>query len=383
MKFSSIPGQNNIKRRLIQTVRESRISHAQLFFGPEGAGKLAMAIAYAQYINCRARTPEDSCGSCPSCIKYEKLIHPDLHFVIPVAVTKKVSKNPVTREFLAEWRELLLNQGCYVSLNDWYEKIDIENKQAIINADDCNEIVKALNYKAYESEYKVMIIWMVEKLFHSAAPKILKILEEPPDKTLFILISENHDQIIPTILSRTQPVKFLKVDDQAVLEVLRRRLGMPASELVSLVRQVDGNMILAGRIAAEQMDVDLFNRFAQWMRLCYQQKVAGLAEFTETIASQGRERQKSFLHYALRFIRECLLLPYTGQDSSRLHPEEKAFAVNFAPFIHQVNGVFITEELNRALFHIERNANPSFLFMDLSLNFGKLLKMKPEQQQSV
>ncbi len=383
MRFSSIPGQNIIKRRLIQTVKESRISHAQLFFGPEGSGKLAITLAYAQYVNCQARTPEDSCGSCPSCIKYEKLVHPDLHFILPVAVTRKVPKNPVTREFLAEWRELLISQACYVSLNDWYEKIDIENKQAIINADDCNEIIKTLNYKAFESEYKVMVIWMVEKLFHSAAPKILKILEEPPDKTLFILISENHDQIIPTILSRTQPVKFLKVDDTTVMEELQRRTARPEDDLIPLVRQAEGNMILARRIAAEQMDAELFERFALWMRLCYQQKVAGLAEFTEKMASLGRERQKGFLHYALRFMRECLLLPYTGQGPSRLNPEEKAFAVNFAPFVHRENGVLITEELNRALFHIERNANPSFLFMDLSLVFGKLLKMKPEQQHSV
>ncbi len=377
MRFSSIPGQNNTKRRLIQTVRESRISHAQLFFGPEGAGKLAMAIAYAQYINCTDRTGEDSCGRCPSCIKYEKLIHPDLHFILPVAVTKKVPKNPLTREFLSDWRELLTTRGCFVALDDWYQKIDLENKQAIINADDCNEIIKTLNYKAYEAEYKVMIIWMVEKLYHAAAPKILKILEEPPDKTLFILISANHDQIISTILSRTQPVKFFKADDAAVREVLRTRLALSGDELTSLVRQVDGNLNLALGWNDGQLEVDLFGRFAQWMRLCYQQKAAGLSAFIDGLTEQGRERQKSFLLYALRFIRESMMLPYADQALSRLTPAEKEFAVNFAPFIHKTNGILFTEELNRALAHIERNANPSLLFMDLSLTFGKLLKMKP------
>ncbi|MDD5506937.1 MAG: DNA polymerase III subunit delta [Bacteroidales bacterium] len=377
MRFSSIPGQNNIKRRLIQTVRESRISHAQLFFGPEGAGKLAMAIAYAQYINCTDRTEEDSCGRCPSCIKYEKLIHPDLHFILPVAVTKKVPKNPLTREFLSDWRELLITRGCFVALDDWYQKIDLENKQAIINADDCNEIIKTLNYKAYEAEYKVMIIWMVEKLYHAAAPKILKILEEPPDKTLFILISANHDQIISTILSRTQPVKFFKADDAAVREVLRTRLALSGDELTSLVRQVDGNLNLALGWNDGQLEVDLFGRFAKWMRLCYQQKAAGLSAFIDGLTEQGRERQKSFLLYALRFIRESMMLPYADQALSRLTPAEKEFAVNFAPFIHKANGILFTEELNRALAHIERNANPSLLFMDLSLTFGKLLKMKP------
>ena len=376
MRLSSIPGQNIIKRRLIQTVKESRISHAQLFFGPEGAGKLAMAIAYAQYINCVDRTGDDSCGHCPSCIKYEKLIHPDLHFILPVAVTKKVTKNPVTREFLPAWRELLISRGCFVALDDWYEKIDIENKQAIINADDCNEIIKTLNYKAYEAEYKVMIIWMVEKLYHAAAPKILKILEEPPDKTLFILISTNHDQIISTILSRTQPVKFFKADDAAVREVLLTRLAPPEDELSALVRQIDGNLNLAFGWNAGQLGTDMFERFAQWMRLCYQQKAAGLSAFIDDLTVQGRERQKTFLLYALRFIRECLMLPYADQALSRLTPAEKEFAVNFAPFIHKANGILFTEELNRALSHIERNANPSLLFMDLSLTFGKLLKMK-------
>ena len=377
MRFSFIHGQETIRRRLIQTVKESRISHAQLFYGPEGSGKLAMAIAYAQYINCSGRTGEDSCGQCPSCLKYEKLIHPDLHFILPVAVTKKVTKNPVTREFLPEWRELLISRGCYVSLNDWYEKINIENKQAIINADDCNEIIRTLNYKAYEAEYKVMIIWMVEKLYHAAAPKILKILEEPPDKTLFILISASHDQIISTILSRTQPVKFFKAGDAAVREVLRSRVSSPEEELNAVVRQVDGNLNLAYGWSSDQQETDLFEKFAQWMRLCYQQKAAGLSEFIEALTVQGRERQKNFLQYALRFIRECLMLPYGDPELSRLSRAENDFARNFAPFIHPANGVLFADELNRAMFHIERNANPSLLFMDLSLTFGKLLKMKP------
>jgi DNA polymerase-3 subunit delta' len=379
MKFSSIPGQSDIKRRLIQTVKDSRISHAQLFFGPEGSGKLAMAIAYAQYINCAERTGEDSCGHCPSCIKYEKLIHPDLHFILPVAVTRKVTKNPVTRDFLPDWRELLISKRCFVALNDWYEKIEIENKQAIINADDCNEIIKTLNYKAYEAEYKVMIIWMVEKLYHAASPKILKILEEPPDKTLFILISANHDQIISTILSRTQPVKFFKADDATISEVLQTRLACPEDQLSALVRQIDGNLNLAFGWSTDQMETNLFERFAQWMRLCYQQKAAGLSAFIDSLTELGRERQKIFLQYALRFIRECLMLPYADPALSRLAPAEKEFAVNFASFIHEANGILFTEELNRALSHIERNANSSLLFMDLSLTFGKLLKMKPNR----
>lgn len=376
MRFAHIPGQSSIKQRLIQTVNENRVSHAQLFFGPEGAGKLAMAIAYAQYINCGDRTNGDSCGRCPSCIKYGKLIHPDLHFILPVAITKKVPKNPVSREFLPEWRELVLQQSGYVSLNDWYQKIDIENKQAIINAEDCNEIIRTLGYKAYEAEYKVMILWMVEKLFHSAAPKILKILEEPPDKTLFILVSENHDQITPTILSRTQPVKFLKVDDAAMMDFLRSKSSRADQELRQLAVLANGNLIKAGRLAAEQTEGDLFELFSRWMRLCYQAKVADLAGFIEKLTPIGRERQKNFLLYALRFIRECMVLPHGDMPLIRLSPEEKAFAGNFAPFVHASNSRLLAEEVDRAIYHIERNANPSILFMDLSLTVAGLLKMK-------
>ena len=196
--------------------------HAQLFLGPEGSGKLPLALAYAQYINCQNRQEDDSCGHCPSCIKFNKLIHPDLHFVYPVSKTKDSSDKPTSKEFLKPWRELVLENNGYINLTDWYEKIDIEKKQGIINADDCNNIIKTLSYKSFESEYKIMIIWMVEKLFHSAAPKILKILEEPPEKTLFILISENPDIIINTILSRTQLVKIPKIANNDLYQELHQ-----------------------------------------------------------------------------------------------------------------------------------------------------------------
>ena len=256
MRFSEIPGQQAIKEKLIQTVTSQRVSHAQLFYGPESSAKLALAIAYAQYINCKNRktgiqdagykmqdvpdpesfiphhkspvtshqlpvTSADSCGVCPSCVKYQKLIHPDLHFIYPVATTKRVTKKPQSKLFADEWRKFFLQRPFPVNLRDWYDFIGIENKQGIINAEDCNEIITSLSYKSYESEYKVMIIWMVEKLFHSAAPKILKILEEPPEKTLLLLISEDPDQIISTIKSRCLMVRIppdrsiIKTDDDA------------------------------------------------------------------------------------------------------------------------------------------------------------------------
>jgi len=354
------------------------VSHAQLFFGPEGSGKLAIAIAYAQYISCENRTDEDSCGHCPSCVKYEKLIHPDLHFVYPVATTKKVTTKPISKSFIDKWRELLLEMDYYISLSNWYSKIEIENKQGIINADDCNEIIKTLSYKSYESEFKVMIIWMAEKLFHAAAPKILKILEEPPDKTLFILISENQDQIIKTILSRTQLVKIPRLSNEELYEAIDQRYKLKTDEIQDIVNLSSGNYHKAVSFIAQSGESgEYFKQFSRWMRLCYQLKIAELVKFAEEISKTGREPQKSFISYALRFVRECLMLQYGHSELIGLNPEEKKFAQNFAPYVNASNGDLFSEELNRSLYHIERNANPSILFLDLSLKVNKLLKLKP------
>lgn len=377
MQLTNITGQQRTKSRLICSVLESRVSHAQLFHGPEGCGKLALAIAYAQYINCTARTENDSCGTCPSCRKYNKLIHPDLHFIFPVAATKNVPKNPLSRDFLKEWRELLIDHEYYINLNDWYNKIEIENKQGIINAEDCNEIIKTLNYKSYESEYKVMIIWMVEKLFHAAAPKILKILEEPPDKTLFILISDSPGQIIPTILSRTQLVKIPRLSDKDIVDTLREKFKIHAAEANNIANISSGNLLMARNLVnRSEVTNEMFTLFSQWMRLAYQGRVQEIVNFNEDLIRMGREKQKAFLSYSLWFIRECMLLYYGTHNLVKLNSEEQQFARNFAPFIHNKNGEQIYEELNNALYYIERNANPSLLFLDICLTINNLLKIR-------
>ncbi|MFH1321736.1 MAG: hypothetical protein ABII90_13940 [Bacteroidota bacterium] len=229
MLFKEVIGQQSTKEQLIQTVKDNRISHAQLFLGPEGSGNLPMAIAYAQYISCEKRGDEDSCGICPSCYKYNKLAHPDLHFIYPVATTKEVPKDPTSAKFSDKWRQAI-SENPYLNLNQWYNQIDIANKQGIINAEDCNEIIKKLSLKTYESEFKVMIIWKPERLYHAAAPKLLKILEEPPQKTLFLLVAENQDQIIKTILSRTQLVKFRKIYDQDLQREMTTKFSLSEEE---------------------------------------------------------------------------------------------------------------------------------------------------------
>ena len=376
MLFKDIIGQEEVKERLRQTVKEQRVSHAQLFLGASGVGKLALAIAYAQYVNCANRTDDDSCGECPSCIKFEKLAHPDLHFIYPVAANKEIKK-PTSKQFVEQWRELLISQSGYTTLNEWYEAIDIENKQAIINKDDCNSIITTLAYKSYEAEYKVMIIWMADKLFHSAAPKILKILEEPPEKTLFILISEDQDKILPTIRSRTQIVKIPKIKDEVLVQALQDQKGCTAEEAKRIVNLSDGSYQLTVKnLESDADEQQNFILFRDWMRLCFKNDVVKLVNFVGDISKIGREKQKSFLSYALRTARNGILLNLHQHDLVKLEDEELDFTTKFSPFINQANIQQFTKEFDEALFHIERNANPSILFLDLSLKSMRLLKVK-------
>jgi DNA polymerase-3 subunit delta' len=381
MRFSEIIGQEEVKRRLIRTVLEGRVSHAQLFTGPEGSRKLALAIAYAQFINCTNKDwgdPEtgrtgDSCGSCPSCVKYEKLIHPDLHFIYPIAPVKELKK-PLSRDFLKTWRQILLNSDFRVTLFDWYEAIGIEKKQGIINADDCSEILRTLSYKSFESEYKVMILWMADKLYHSAAPKILKILEEPPDKTLFILVTENQDQIINTILSRTQVVRIPRLSDGEVTASLVKTFPEAVTDIQRIVPLAEGNLTRACKML--QMDEDesfMVENFIRWMRLCYVNKIQDTYDFVTEMSRIGRERQKAFLGYAARIIRNGMLMHYTLPQLTRLNQEEKDFLVKFSRGITNVNILQMATALEEAQYHIERNANAGILFMDLSFTMTSLL----------
>ncbi len=394
MLFKDIIGHKDVINKLIQTVSDNRVSHAQLILGPEGSGKLALAIAYSRYLNCENKQhyaenhPSgllgDSCEKCRSCLKFNKLIHPDLHFVFPNATTKKITKNNFSDNFLTEWREFLIENGLYVNLNDWFEKLGIENKQGSINVRDCNEINRILSFKTYESEYKIMIIWMVEKLYHAAAPKILKILEEPPEKTLFLLISENHDQILPTILSRTQLIKLLKVKDHEMIEKLTLSHQIDDQTAQFITMHADGNYSEALKLL-KNADDEKFNTdlLINWLRGCFKGStneiqtksgvVEGLNTLVGTLAKIGREKQKNFLNYALKIARYCVLINFNQSELVRLSADESKFIANFYKFINSQNIEAVSDELNKAIFHIERNANPNILFMDLSLKMHKLL----------
>lgn len=384
MKFSDVIGQQEVKNRLITAAKAARISHAQLFFGPEGCGALTLALAYAQFLNCQhpvlkevhgETIPADSCGTCPSCIKYAKLAHPDLHFIFPVATTREVPKDPVSRKFYDKWRPFVLNNNGYANLNDWYTEIGIEKKQGLINAEDCSEILRTLSYKSYEGGYKVMVIWMVEKLFHAAAPKILKVLEEPPDQTLFLLITENPGQLISTIRSRTQLIKLNTISDPDLLTALKKKHAAADINWADVIRMAQGNYREALRLLqSEDPEKIHFERFRQWMRHCFQRHIQGILEMGQEFASLGREEQKQMMSYALRLVRESMLLDIRGVALCRLNPDELGFAEKFAPFVHPTNGAKISSALEQAIVHIERNANPSILFTDLSLRISRVLK---------
>jgi len=272
----------------------------------------------------------------------------------------------------------LLNRKAYINLTHWYDMIGIENKQGIINADDCNEIVRTLSYKSYEAQYKVMIIWMVEKLFHAAAPKILKICEEPPDKTLFILIAKEQGQIISTILSRTQLVKFKKLTDEDLRTALMSVYGAETNKAHRATLASDGNLITALNLLEDESPDDHFIQFRQWMRLCYNLKVAAIQDWISEISKLGREKQKAFLATGLDILHECLLAKLLGEAALRREGEERKFILDFSETISDAFIPEMSSKLNAASYHIERNANPGILFMDLSLTLNRMLKSRKQ-----
>lgn len=374
MFFKDIVGQDHTIRQLLADVRANRISHARLFLGAEGSGHLPLALALSTYLHCRNRGEQDACGKCPSCLKMKKLEHPDLHFFFPVATNQEHKKDPVSRLFYPNWRTLILSKP-YFSYSEWIQALGIENKQAIINADDCNEIIRLLGLKSYESPYKIVVMYMVEKLYHAAAPKLLKILEEPPDNTLFLMISENKELVLNTILSRAQILKISKPADSAVAAFLTDRYAISGEHATRMAGLAAGNICDAIKMAERNDPLDdHFEEFRSWMRLCFKKDVHNILNWIESVSKNGREKNKSFLAYGLRIFRLCLAKNYHANELLNVQGEEKVFIEGFAPFLGQENTVHVIELFNQAIYHVERNANPRILLADLSFQLAKNLK---------
>lgn len=378
MLFSQVIGQKAVKQKLIQSVRQNRVSHAQLFLGKTGAGSMALALAYAQYINCKNRTETDSCGQCPSCVKMQKLVHPDLHFVFPTTTNKKVKKDPESELFMEEWRSFLSKNQGYGSDHDWYDHLDVENKQGTIYVRDASTIMRKLSLKSYEAEYKVMIIWMAEKLNAQAANKLLKLLEEPPEKTLFMLVAEQQDQLLTTVRSRTYLVKIPKISETDLTQAVCNTFDCREADARNAVMMADGSWPLAQHFYqhAEEEKYN-FQIFQQWMRLCFKVSMIELIDFVDTLRPLGREKQKALLAYGLQVFRNSLLANNNLMQLVMLPEEEKIFNQKFAPFVHPANVISMIALMEEGIRQIERNGYASLIFMDISLKMIKMLKMKP------
>ena len=359
-------------------VKGDRTPHALMLFGPPGTGKKSLAVAMARYVACTDRQPDDACGKCPSCIKFHKLVHPDLHFVVPVLKTGSIQKDPVTDHFIEAWREAFL-ANPYLSENQWYEAIGAENKQGVINKEESLQLIRKLGFKPYESEYRMVIIWLPEKMNQPAANKILKQLEEPPEKTLILMISENTDRILPTILSRAQLLHVPPLERTAMSEGLLRMTGAGEEMVENAVRRANGNFNTAlAMLQSEEQEIRHFELFTGLMRLCYSRKIIEVNDWVEEVAGLGRERQKQLLDYSLRMLRENFMLHLKQEELSYLSAREQEFSEKFSLFIHNRNIHALAEAFNLAANHIEANGNPRIIFMDLSLKVVRLLMLKAE-----
>ncbi|SKB71361.1 DNA polymerase-3 subunit delta' [Sphingobacterium nematocida] len=370
MQFKEIVGQKSIKSHLINSVKNNRVSHAQLFLGPEGSGSLALALAYAQYINCENKNEDDSCGACPSCRKYEKLIHPDLHFSYPFFAK---GKEETATTYMDEWRKAFLTNP-YLGLSFWREQLDSGNKQANINIAEAHDIIKKLSLKSFESEYKVLIMWLPEYL-DTQGNALLKLIEEPPAKTLFLLVAENQDKIINTIISRTQLIKINKLHHDEMKNYLIEDRGIDTNKAKEIAFIADGNVQEALNLIHQHGENETFSILVQWLRCIVTDNGKEIISLTEDKLSKlGRENQKSFLLYAINMMRQIILMQQGLRNLVFLQEEEFAFVEKFS-------GLFQFEQLEEAInilekshYGIERNGNAKILFLDLSLQLVLLFK---------
>lgn len=379
MRFADITGQVDLKRHLAQSVDAGRVSHAQLFTGLAGAGALALAVAYVQYLCCRHRRDGDSCGECPDCKQIAALAHPDLHLVFPVNKQGKKSGEVMrSDEFLPRFRELFTERGGYFSAQDWYDRLDLgKTLKGMIAAREADEIIRKLSFKSFEADYKTMLIWLPEAMNEEAANKILKILEEPWEKTLFLLVSEQPDRLLPTIISRTQEVAVPRIAPD-VLEGVAHGQGIADPvQARNMARLAGGDLVELQHLVAGENDAlrkENFDLFCGLMRLSYNDKHLELVTWAEDAAQLSREQQRAFLRDASRLLRESYMLHAGIHEISYLWGEELAFCSKFAPFVGSQNIEPLIGEIESALAQISQNGNPTIVFTHFALAVSKMIK---------
>ena len=379
MLFSEILGQEYIKNHLTKSALSGRIPHAQLFVGPEGCGTLAMAIAYAQFVLCNNSETENTGGNDSCNLKFQSLTHPDLHFVYPNVTNEDIKTKPKSADFIMDWREFVL-QNPYGSLFDWHKHLGVQNKQGMIRVEDASEVLKSLALKSYEGGYKIMIIWMADKMNLEASNKLLKLLEEPPEKTLFILISESEEDIIQTIRSRCQVLHFGALPEIIISKALIERHQIDPASASKIAHQAQGNYNKALQILNNETDDLPFEKwFVDWVRAAFRAKgnaaaIQDLISWSEEIAGLGREGQKQFLNYCIVMFRQAMLFNYQTNNLVYVEPTVEKFTWDkFAPFVNGNNINAIFSELSDAIYHIERNGNAKIILTDLSIKLTRLI----------
>ncbi len=373
MQFSQVIGQKEATQFLRRQVSDHRVPHALLFCGPEGCGKLATAWAMGSLLLCQHPEGGDACGTCHACTMTSHLVHPDLHFVFPVIRRKGGKDAPVSDRFLDEWREQMA-ETPYFSHAAWLDRMGTENQQAQIYAEESSLILRKLSLKTSQGAYKVMIIWQPELMNVTAANKLLKLLEEPPGDTVFILVSEHPEQLLDTIVSRTQRIDFKPLGENELAAALMRDNALDERTARHIARLSGGSFTAAQEQLRVNEDAELFfDMFVSLMRLSYQRKVKDMMAWSEQVATWGRERQKSFLAYCQHLIRENFIYNFKLPTLNYMMPKEADFATRFARFINTKNVMGIMDELSRAQRDIEQNVNPRMVFFDFSLKMIVLL----------
>ncbi|MEM8907112.1 MAG: DNA polymerase III subunit [Bacteroidota bacterium] len=366
MQFKDVIGQNNIQQTLREMVQQDRIPHAQLLLGAPGSGKLGLALAFAQYVLCENRSATDACGVCNACHKVSKLIHPDLHFSYPVVGSKITSVH-----FLEHWRSAI-EHNPYMNVNQWLRHIGAENKQGNINKDECVSIIKKLSLKTFEGSHKILILWLPEFL-QKEGNRLLKLIEEPPPQTLFLLVAENQELILNTILSRCQIIKVNPLPDEVVVNALEQKVAIPRTELEAIAHLANGDFNEALQLL-EKRENNNAQLFLDWLRRCYRGNGVELVSWVEQFAGIGRENQKHFLRYALHFLREYMSLKLTGQAKVRLRTTELETAKKMTKVIEFAHIEQIAKLFDDCSYYVERNANPKILFLDASIQMHHILK---------
>lgn len=373
MLFKNIPGQEGIKQKLREAVAADHVAHAQLFAGPEGSANLAMALAFSTYLNCQNRGAEDACGECASCVKNAKLVHPDLHFVFPTAATPKFKREDATSDkFLKEWREFLL-ANPYGNVTDWSFYFGWENKQVIIPRNESRNIINGLSLKAFEGTYKIMLIWLPELMNANAANGILKILEEPPERTIFLMVSSDTNRLLTTITSRTQALRIPAFTDDEIKSAISGNQELTSERIDQVAYLAEGNLRLARQLAQGEAD-EVQELFKNWMRLCFTWDFQGMTKMADDFQKSGKEQQKRLFTAGTKVLRDTLIHQFQAKELMRVPESEAGFIQKFSQVFDAEKISEITPKLEEGYYHIERNANAKILFLDLSLTIAQIAR---------